>query len=200
MNWGLYVPGHSWLHRLAAPAKLVFLLLASVAVLALDDWRWLAPLALGALLLLAAAGLPRRVIFDQLRLPLLLIAAIGLVHALTSAFALGAVVVLRFAILVILATLLALTTRVSDMLAAFERALAPLRRLGVAPERVAFVLALTIRLVPVLAAHVGTIREAQRARGLDGSVIALVVPLLIRGLRTADALTEAIEARGGIGD
>jgi biotin transport system permease protein len=43
------------------------------------------------------------------------------------------------------------------------------------------------------------IREAQRARGLDRSLVALVVPLLIRGLRSADALTEAIEARGGIG-
>lgn len=200
MTWGLYVAGTSWLHRLAAAAKLLAMFLAGILVLAIDDWVALAVLTFASLMLFALARLAWRAVVDQLRLPLLFIAAIAVANGLLTSWSLGAVVGLRFTILVCLATLITLTTRVSDMLAAFERGLAPLRRLGVDPERVAFVLALTIRLIPVLASHVAVIREAQRARGLDRSIVALAVPLLIRGLRTADALTEAIEARGGIGD
>jgi biotin transport system permease protein len=200
MTWGLYVAVDSRLHRVPAAAKLTAMFVASLLVLAIDGWVALAVLACGAVSLFPLARLPWRAVLDQLRLPLLFIAAIAVANGLLTSWSLGAVVGLRFAILICLATLIALTTRVSDMLAAFERGLAPLRRFGVDPERVAFVLALTIRLIPVLAAHVGVIREAQQARGLDRSIVALAVPLLIRGLRTADALTEAIEARGGIGN
>ena len=38
--------------------------------------------------------------------------------------------------------------------------------------------------------------EAQRARGLDRSAIALLVPLLIKTLKMADNLSDAIDARG----
>ncbi len=199
MTLVLYVAGNSALHRLPAPHKLLALFLVSIVVLAIDSWPALAVLMLATAGLFPAAGLPWRAAAGQLRLPLLFLLIIGIAHGLLTSWTLGAVIALRFGILIALATLIALTTRVSDMLAAFERGLQPLRRLGLDPERIAFVLALTIRLIPILAAHATVIREAQRARGLDRSLVALVVPLLIRGLRSADALTEAIEARGGIG-
>ncbi len=199
MTLGLFIAGDSPLHRLPAPYKLLALLLVSIIVLAIDSWPVLVVLMLATTSLFPAAGLPWRAVAGQLRLPLLFLLIIGIAHGLLTSWTLGAVIALRFSILIALATLIALTTRVSDMLAAFERGLQPLRHLGLDPERIAFVLALTIRLIPILAAHATVIREAQRARGLDRSLLALVVPLLIRGLRSADALTEAIEARGGIG-
>jgi biotin transport system permease protein len=40
------------------------------------------------------------------------------------------------------------------------------------------------------------ILEAQRARGLDRNAIAVLVPLLIKTLKMADDLSDAIDARG----
>lgn len=40
------------------------------------------------------------------------------------------------------------------------------------------------------------VRDAQRARGLAASPRAFAVPLLVRSLRRADAIGEALAARG----
>ncbi|HYD64830.1 energy-coupling factor transporter transmembrane component T, partial [Azospirillum sp.] len=94
------------------------------------------------------------------------------------------------------ATLVTLTTRVSDMVETLERALAWLRPLGVNAGKVSLMLALTIRLVPVLLAQAQEIRMAQRARGVERSAVALLVPLMVKTLRMADDLADALEARG----
>ena len=105
-------------------------------------------------------------------------------------------VVGQLVVLVGMAALVTLTTRVTAMLDGFETVLRPLRRIGVSPERVALVLALTIRFVPLVAEAYAQAREARRARGLESSPLALAVPLLIRLLRTADHIGEGLAARG----
>ena len=58
------------------------------------------------------------------------------------------------------------------------------------------VLAMTIRCIPLLAGVVAEVTEARRARGLGFSLRALAVPVVIGALRTADAMGEALAARG----
>jgi biotin transport system permease protein len=94
------------------------------------------------------------------------------------------------------AGLVTLTTRTQDLLDAVVAALRPLRRVGVDPERVGLLLALTIRSVPVLVGLAGDVRDARRARGAERSVRAFAVPLVIRAVRHADRLGEALAARG----
>jgi biotin transport system permease protein len=106
------------------------------------------------------------------------------------------VVVGTMLVTVAAAALVTLTTRVSDMLDVCVRALGPARRLGVDPERVGLALALTVRAVPVLADTFAQARDARRARGLERSPRALLVPLVLRTLRHADRLGEALAARG----
>jgi biotin transport system permease protein len=74
--------------------------------------------------------------------------------------------------------------------------LRPLRRVGVQPERVSLLLALTIRAVPVLVGTLSDVRDARRARGLERSPRALLVPVVLRTMRHADRLGEALVARG----
>jgi biotin transport system permease protein len=97
---------------------------------------------------------------------------------------------------VLLAALVTLTTRTTDMVDAVIRALGPLRRLGVDPERVGLLLSLGIRSVPVVVGLAEEVRDAQRARGLTASPRAFAVPLIVRSLRHADALGDALVARG----
>ena len=73
---------------------------------------------------------------------------------------------------------------------------AGLRLVRVDPERIGLLLALSIRSVPVVLTMAEQVRDAQRARGLRASPRAYAVPLLIRTLRHADRLGEALIARG----
>ncbi len=67
---------------------------------------------------------------------------------------------------------------------------------GVDPERIGLLLSLGIRSVPVVVGLAEEVREAQLARGLGMSPRAFAVPLVVRSLRHADALGEALAARG----
>ena len=71
-----------------------------------------------------------------------------------------------------------------------------LRPLGVNPAKVSLALSLALRFIPVLAQITREVREAQRVRGLENSVIALAIPLFVRTLRMSDDIADAIEARG----
>ncbi|HEX2361852.1 MAG TPA: energy-coupling factor transporter transmembrane component T, partial [Jiangellaceae bacterium] len=62
--------------------------------------------------------------------------------------------------------------------------------------RVALVLALAIRAVPVVAGLASEVRDAQRARGIAADPRSFAVPFVVRSLRHADALGEALAARG----
>lgn len=88
------------------------------------------------------------------------------------------------------------TTSATAILDAIERAVRPLRLVGIDPARIALVLALALRSLPVMAALAARTRDAARARGVERSVRAQVVPLVVSGLRHADRLGEALVARG----
>jgi biotin transport system permease protein len=94
------------------------------------------------------------------------------------------------------AGLVTLTTTTQELLDTLTRALGPLRRVGVDPERVALLLALAVRAVPVLASLAGDVRQARMARGAERSMRAFAVPFVIRAVRHADRLGEALAARG----
>jgi biotin transport system permease protein len=85
---------------------------------------------------------------------------------------------------------------VIDLLDVIARVLGPARAIGVDPDRVALLLALTIRAVPVIAATLDEARDARRARGLEHSTRALVTPVVVRTIRHADRVGEALAARG----
>jgi len=55
---------------------------------------------------------------------------------------------------------------------------------------------LTVQAVGTLAGIAGQVREAARARGAERSLTAFAVPFVVRTLRYADELGEALAARG----
>ncbi|WP_244940304.1 energy-coupling factor transporter transmembrane component T family protein [Deinococcus ficus] len=192
---GLYVPRPSPLHALKPGPKLLALLLAGAGVFALRSPGPLLLVLAAVVGLYSVARLGGRVLWGQLRPTLALLAFFFAVQALTVNVDSGVVTVLRFAVMILLASLLTLTTRTSDLLATLERALQPLQRVGVNPEKVSLAVSLTLRFIPVVIGIVAEVRDAQRARGLDGSVLALAVPVIIRTLRMADDIADAIDAR-----
>ena len=193
---GLYRAGSSVLHRVPAGWKLLAMLLAIIGVVLLS-----APWQLGVAALVVAGGfavarIPARSVWAQLwpmRWLLLLVAVFQVIFAGPE----RAVMVCGTLLLTVaIAALVTLTTRVTEMLDVCQRLLGPLRRLGVDPDRAGLVLALTIRCVPLMVDIVGAVSEARKARGAGFSLRALVVPSVVRALRRADAIGDALTARG----
>jgi len=192
----LYLPGSSPVHRLGAGTKLLALLATGVA---LAVWRspWQVAVALGAVLLLyAVARLPLRVLGRQLLALAWVAVPLLAFQWVFASWQTGVGVVGSFVTLVLLAGLVTLTTRTTAMVDAVVRVCGWLRRFGVDPERVGLMLALGIRSVHVVLGLAQEVREAQHARGLRSSPRAFAVPLIVRSLRHADRLGEALSARG----
>ncbi|QTX04337.1 energy-coupling factor transporter transmembrane component T family protein [Agromyces archimandritae] len=191
---GMYVPGTSVLHRMPAGAKLPALAVLVVLAAAAPGWPWLAGGAVFTAALFALARIPASALWRQLR-PLAWIVAITLpINWIFTGFEHAVTVALRIAVCVALAALVTLTTRVGDMLDAVQRGLSRVPRVDA--ERIGLLLAMTIRAVPLIAEIVHAVLEARRARGAEGSLRAVAVPVVLRALQAADAMGEALIARG----
>ncbi len=188
---GLYQPGASLVHRCPPGAKLLVLVVA--LALTLRCPLAALPAAAG---LYALARVPVRLAVAQVRPLWPILVATGAFQAVTAGPLRAAEVTCGLLVSVALAGLVTLTTRVTAMLDAIAVVVRPLRVVGVDPERVALLLALTIRSVPLLVEIVTTVREAQVVRGAGRNPVALAVPVVVRALRAADALGEALTARG----
>ena len=192
----LYVPGGSFIHRAPAAVKLLILLIGSAALFMVSS----IPVHAAELMLIAglfhAARLPWRDTFRQLRTAMILLIPIFLFHVFITDWVLGLETVLRILVLLLLAVLVTLTTKPTEMIDVLEAAARPLRHIGVNPSKASMMLSMVIRFIPMMMREAQEILEAQRARGLDRNAIALLMPLLIKTLKMADDLSEAIEARG----
>jgi biotin transport system permease protein len=93
------------------------------------------------------------------------------------------------------AGVLTATTPVTDLLDGVVRAARPLRRL-IDPEVVALTLGIVVRSVPWVAGSFSSVRQSARARGLERSPRAVVVPTVVHIVAFARSTGEALAARG----
>lgn len=193
---GLYHPGASPLHRARPAAKLLALAALGVASVFLTTWPQVTAALAGVLGLFAVARIPLSTMAAQVRPMAFLLLFVGVFHVWVSGWVRAYEVLGILVALVLAAALVTLTTPVSAMVDAVVGGARPLRRLGVDPERMGLILMLGIRCVPLMAELVRQVREAQWARGARRSVRAFAVPLIVRALREADAMGEALVARG----
>jgi biotin transport system permease protein len=193
---GLYLPGSSPLHRLPAGVKLGALALAGAGSVWVDTPAQTAAALIIVLALHPLGRSPARVVTDMLRPLLWVLVPLSVFQVIVAGPARAAVVVGVILALVLLANLVTLTTRTTDLIDVVVTLCRPVRVLGVDPVRVGLLLNLAIRCVPLVIELATEVRDAQRARGLESSPRALVVPLLVRTLRRADEIGEALVARG----
>ena len=191
----LYIPGTTLIHRAYAWVKLLILCLCGTAVMLIDS-----PIIVGCGVLMVAllytiARIPLRIVWRMSRMLLLFILIIIGFQWWFSSATLAILTGLRILFLVAAANLLTLTTSMSDLISTVETLLKPLSRFGVRPERVGLAIGLALRFIPSLVEQSALIREAHSARGVH-SRFTYLVPLIIRTLRMADGVGEALEVRG----
>lgn len=193
---GVYREGDSWAHRLPAGAKVVGLVVVTVAALLITSpWVALGLLAL-ALVALLSTRVSLRTLVGPLRFVAIAALVLGAIMWWQQGAAAATITVGRLLSLVLLAWTVSLTTRVSDMLRTLQRGLRPLRRIGANPDVIGLTIALAVRSVPLLMATVETAQQARRARGRGWSMTALGVPVVVRSARVAEELGDALIARG----
>jgi len=188
--------GDSVLHRCPVGYKILILIATSIA---LFTWGtlWLGvPVFVIIFSLYWLAGFS---LFMQLRQSKSLLWLLVLLFAfsLFSTDILSAsVIVLRLVCLFFLANLVTLTTPLSVMMACFERIFIILKPLKCNPAKAALVFSLTLRFIPLLNRLVAEVRQAQAARGLERSLIASIIPVVVLILKMSEEIANALEARG----
>lgn len=196
---GAYQPGTTLLHRLPAGAKLLGLAVLSLLTVVVRSATTSGVILGTAVLLLVLARARIATVARNLRGPLIVLGLLAAYQAWQRGPDHAFTVVGALAALILLATVLTVTTSIDELLDTLTRALRPLRRMGVDPERVALAFALMIRGVPTTLEIASETRQAALARGLDRSPRAYLTPMVIRVVAHARATGEALHARG-IGD
>lgn len=196
MTGGAARPERSPIHRLPAGVKLAVLAAAGSLAFLATDWRWLAAGMVAVCALYFVAGLGVRGLLTEMRRFVWIAVVLLAVQAALGQWMTGLEVALRLYALVMLAALVTLTTRTSAIIATLERLLAPLDRVGMSSARIALAVSLAFRFIPLIAEITREVREAQRARGLERSLVAVALPVIVRALKMADDIADAIDARG----
>lgn len=196
MLTGCYQPGTSLLHQAGAGVKLLGLLVFSIVLVG-----WRSPVTVVVCLVVVVGlygigGFGVRTLASQIWPLRWVVVLLFPFQWWTADWQVAVGIVGTLVLAVAGAGLISLTTRVTDLLDVITRMLAPARAVGVDPDRVALLLALTIRAVPVISGTLHEARDARRARGLERSTRALVTPVVMRTIRHADRVGDALAARG----
>ncbi|UNE54876.1 energy-coupling factor transporter transmembrane component T family protein [Bartonella machadoae] len=192
---GLYLPRDTLIHRLKPEIKLVFLTLCGTIIFMVSSISVLSLFLLFVALLYRIAKIPFNKVLKQLKSMSLFLLLIFVFQVIFKSWLTGFEVILRLIFLVFLASLVSFTTKVSDMVSTIETWIQPLRCFGINPSKFSMVLSMAIRFIPVVSEKFNEVREAQRARGFETNITALATPLIIRTIRMASEVAEALEAR-----
>ncbi len=199
--FGTFVDVDSPLHRAPLWLKFAALLLVTGGVLAVGRVEVTLPaLALVMLGYPLGAGLPLQHLGRALHPLVPLLVLLGGFHLVVDGWRSAALVTGNLTVCVLAARLLTLTTPGPRLLDGLVRMAAPLRVLGLDPERFGLVVALMMRSLPYLLGSLHDVRDAARARGLERNVRARVMPVVVNAVAYAQQTGQALEARGLLDD
>ena len=193
----LYISGHSWLHRLSPAKKLAALALFSVALFATRNLYLLCTSFVIASFILSQVGINFREAVRRLTPVMITIIAVALFSALFQTIDQAIVTLLRLTSLTILAAAVTATVSIAEFMNVISRAAQPLEKMGlVNAADIGLSVGLVIRFVPEILARYQALRDAHQARGIKIRPQSVIVPLIILTLKDADAIADAIDARG----
>ncbi|WJZ02916.1 Energy-coupling factor transporter transmembrane protein EcfT [Corynebacterium freiburgense] len=197
---GVYIPGDTLIHRIPPAAKLLSLFAFTITA------TWLASTPIQATIAVLIplptyiiARIPIRIALGQIWPPIPFLLALGAFQWWQAGWEKALTTTLVILAAIIAAVIITLTTTTAAMMESLERTMQPLARFGFPAETISLAISLTLRLIPLQLATVYEVLDARKARGADFSVTAFGTPVMIRSIRRAQAIGDALHARG-IGD
>ena len=194
---GTYVPGASLIHRTPPMVKFCTLILVIIGTSIWVKTLYPAMIFLAiAFVLYTIARIPPRIMWEQLWPPIPLLLFLGVFQWWQLGWERAAAIMIVLFGSVMLAVLLTLTTTIEEMMDALERVLRPTARLGVPVDTIVLTISLTIRLIPLMLNTINEVLDARKARGAAFSITAFGTPVIIRSIRRAHHIADALWARG----
>ncbi len=193
---GVYRPGTTLLHRMPVGPKLAAVAAWSILVVATRGPVVSPALGVVAIAIAVWSGLQLRRTLRTMRGFLLLMVLVAAFQTWQRGPDVAVTVVSSLLALLLVGLAFTATTAVDDLLGTVERIASPARFVGARPERIALAFALVLRALPAVLEVATQTRDAARARGLERSPRALLVPFAIRVVAHAYATGDALAARG----
>lgn len=214
-----YIPGNSLLHRLDPRTKIIGTMLASMLIFRSANFQEMFVVGMVFLLLLSVSSIHLKIVVSSVRPMRIILLFIFMIHLfftegipLASVLGMtityeglfqGSIVTLRFAYLLMFASLLTASTAASLITAGIERLLRPfpLKLLGISSFDLATMMSLSLYFVPLLYISFNDLMDAQISRGMDmkknpvKAVYSLAVPMIRIAFRMADGLSISMESR-----
>ena len=194
---GLYLKGNGFLHNINVKFKIIFLFLLSVFIFYINNIYLLLLITLLLFCLFKFYdGLGLSALFKTSRLLIVWTAFIFPVQLYFYDFIFAVSTILRIFSLLWLASLVTYTSRMDQMIDSFIFFFSWLRCLGVSLEKVAFILSMTIRIIPYIFKTYEEIKEVYSSRGINNTFINLFTPVLIRIVRDTNSMGLTLSSRG----
>lgn len=223
MIFGRYIPGDSFIHRLDARAKLIFVFLFIAVVFIANNWITYAILVAFTFLIIRMSRIRLYFLINGLKPVVILIIFTFLLHLFFTregavifewkflkiyeeGLRQGIFISIRFFVLVILTSILTLTTTPISITDALETLLNPLKKWKLPVHELALMMSISLRFIPTLMDETDKIMKAQMARGSDmttgsmkermNAIVPLLIPLFVSAFKRAEDLATAMEVRG----
>ncbi len=219
---GKYVDNDSLINRLDPRTKIISVIALSMAVFSLKNLRAFLVFAVFLLIVILLARLPLKfviaglapiswIIFITFVFHLFftggkVILPVGYLKITDEGLHLALFVTLRLVFLMLAASVLTLTTSPGKLSMGLEYMLSPLKFVGIPSAKIALMMSLAMRFVPILFMEADRIMKAQKSRGAGfsrGSIalrvrsfVSVLVPLLAGAFRRAEELDTAMRSRG----
>ncbi len=192
-----YIKGDSFLHKMPAGQKLIFMiifglfvyLLPSAIITQIVGWLFF-------ILLLVLSQISLAKILQYMRPFLIFLAYITFVFLFFQSWQQAILYGLRILLLLAYSALFVLTTSMQEMQNLLYRLFKFTKYVGLNPEYVAMCFTITLRAAPLMAGIFENIVEARKARGLKARRFMVIIPAIIGAFRLAHTMSEALDARG----
>ena len=218
---GQYYPANSCIHKLDSTTKLVATIVFMVSLFVVNKfWPYLL-VAAALVAVIKMSHIPLKYIMKGIKplrwiilftfviniffLPGEVIWKFGFLTLTREGIRQAIFMSIRLIFLVVGTSLLTLTTSPIQLTDGIERALNPLKKIGMPVHELAMMMTIALRFIPTLLDETDKIMKAQMSRGADfessniinraKNLVPLLVPLFVSAFRRADELAMAMEAR-----
>lgn len=201
LYFGSFVFKHSFVHRLDARIKILYVFILSNLILSIKKFPDSLIFTAVIIFILVLSKIQAKYLVENLRRFLSVFLFIFLMYIIFSNDKIieGVFVLWRFLMLILISLVLTYSTSVSDLTLAIEKISQPLRVFGVKPRNIALMISIAMRFIPAMFLRLERCREAMLTRLADfkklKTIKILVISLLEHMFASASNLSDAMSSR-----
>ncbi|MBO5479323.1 MAG: energy-coupling factor transporter transmembrane protein EcfT [Clostridia bacterium] len=198
-----YVEGNSIIHKMNSTIKLLLLIIISIGIFMIKEYKIL-HIVLGiSLILLLLTKIKPIYYLKAIKDSIYIVIVTFLLNLFFSSVSYSFMISYRIFIMLIFTFIVTLTTKSMDLVRAICNLLYPLKLFGINTKEISLMVGIGINFMPILKKEYVQIKEAQIAKGYIPSLrkikqysICIFVPYLTNCFRRVDEISMALQVKG----